>query len=97
MARVDLSLPAKHDLDEIWDYVARDNPTAADGLIDDIYKHCHIYATQPEAGTPADRFQAGLRYFACGNYVVFYRPEVSGILLIRIVHGARNLDALFHR
>ena len=97
MARVDLSLPAKQDLDEIWSYVARDNPTAADSLIDEISEHCRIYATQPEAGTPADRFQAGLRYFAYGNYVVFYRPEVSGILVIRIVHGARNLDALFRR
>lgn len=95
MARVELSLPAKNDLDEIWDYVARDSPTAADRLIDDIYGHCRVYATQPEAGTPADRFQTGLRYFAYGNYVVFYRAEVSGMLVIRVVHGARNLDALF--
>ncbi len=96
MTRVDLSSPARRDLDAIWDYVARDNAAAADRLIDEIYQHCHTYATQPAAGTPADQFQVGLRFFAYGSYVVFYRAEDDGMLVIRIIHGARNLDVIFN-
>lgn len=95
MARVALTSPVRADLDAIWNYVAKENLTVADGLIDDVFERCSVYATQPEAASPADRFQAGLRYFAVGSYVVFYRPEADGILIIRVLHGARNLEELF--
>jgi len=95
MARVALTLPARSDLEEIWRYVARDSLPAADRLIDEIHRHCGVYATQPDSGTPADRYQPGLRFFALGNYVVFYRPDDDGIVVIRVLHGARNLEDLF--
>jgi toxin ParE1/3/4 len=75
--------------------VAGDNPSAADRLLDTILESCQLYATQPAAGAPGDRFQKGLRYFAVGSYVVFYREQESGSLLIRILHGARNLAEIF--
>ena len=96
MARVALTSPARADLDAIWNYIAQDNLSAADRLIDEIFHRCSVFAAQPAAAAPADRFQAaGLRYFAVGRYVVFYRPEEDGILVIRVLHGARNLEELF--
>jgi plasmid stabilization system protein ParE len=32
--------------------------------------------------------------FSIGNYVIYYRPAVDGIRVARIVHGARDHDAL---
>jgi toxin ParE1/3/4 len=95
MPRVELTSLARADLEDIWAYIAKDSESAADRLIDQIHERCVVFASQPEAATPADRFQAGLRYFAVGNYVVFYRAEQDGILLIRVLHGARNLEELF--
>ena len=95
MARVTLTSPAHDDLQAIWNYIAKDNLPAADRLIDQIHERCAVYATQPDAATPADRFQPGLRFFAVGRYVVFYRPEREGILVVRVLHGARNLEELF--
>ena len=97
MARVAVTLPAQEDLREIWAYVAQDDMAAADRLVDRINERCVVYATQPELGTPGDRFAPGLRYLSLGAYVVFYRPETDGILLIRVLHGARNLDEIFGR
>jgi toxin ParE1/3/4 len=94
MAHVTLTAPARDDLDAIWTYIAKDNLSAADRLIDEIHGRCAVYATQPLAATPADRFQVGLRFFVVGSYVVFYRPEDEGILVIRVLHGARNLEEL---
>lgn len=95
MARVTLTSLARDDLHSIWNYIARDNLSAADRLIDQIFERCAVYATQPDAATPADRFQAGLRFFVVGSYVVFYRPDDDGILVVRVLHGARNLEELF--
>jgi len=30
-----------------------------------------------------------------GNYVIFYRPIEDGIVVIRVLHGARDLPELF--
>jgi plasmid stabilization system protein ParE len=41
---------ARADLDEIWDYIARDNIDAADRLIHAIVSRFRMLAIQPEAG-----------------------------------------------
>jgi toxin ParE1/3/4 len=95
MARVRLTSPAQTDLNAIWLYLAKDSIAAADRVIDRIYESAGTFASHPNAGTPADRFKAGLRCFAVGRIVVFYEPTEDGLLIIRVLHGARNLDDLF--
>jgi toxin ParE1/3/4 len=34
---------------------------------------------------------------AVGNYVVFYRPIENGIEVVRVLHGRRDIAALFSR
>jgi toxin ParE1/3/4 len=36
-----------------------------------------------------------LRSFPVGNYVIFYFPADDGIEVIRILHGARDIQQLF--
>ena len=33
--------------------------------------------------------------FPVGKHVLFYRPQPAGIVLVRVIHGARDLPALF--
>ena len=33
--------------------------------------------------------------FPVGRHVLFYRPQPGGIVLVRVIHGARDLPALF--
>jgi plasmid stabilization system protein ParE len=42
MKGYELSPEATDDLQEIWVYIANDNPTAADQLEDDIYAACEL-------------------------------------------------------
>jgi toxin ParE1/3/4 len=95
MARVRLTSPAQTDLNSIWLHIAKDSIAAADRVIDRIYDAAETFASHPNAGTPADRFKVGLRCFAVGRIVVFYEPTEDGLLVIRVLHGARNLDDLF--
>jgi toxin ParE1/3/4 len=80
------------DLLEIWSYVARDNPRAADRLLDDIASTCKVLAENPDVGRLREELAGGLRSFAVGKYVVFYRPARGGIVVVRVLHGARDVQ-----
>jgi len=85
---------AETDLLEIWAYIAQDNPSAADKLLDDVGKVCRRLAEHPEAGPNREELARNLRSFTVGNYVIFYRPITDGIIVIRVLHGARDLPEL---
>ena len=50
MKGYELSPEATDDLQEIWVYIANDNPIAADKLEDGIYAACELLAKNPRLG-----------------------------------------------
>ena len=88
---------SESDYREIWHYIAADNPDAADALLRKIDAKLDLYAANPMMGTDRSRLGRGLRSFPVGNYLVFYKPLEDGIIVLRVVHGARNLRRLFRR
>jgi len=95
MSRVNITAPARQDLDSIWDYIAETSVENANRLIARIESQSALYASQPEMGASANHFRVGLRYFVVNQFVVFYRPEPDGILVVRVLHGSRDLLGLF--
>ena len=95
MARIVRSRRAETDVAEIWLYIARDNPAAANRLLDKFDERLHILAEQPGLGRPRPECLPGLRSSRVGAYVIFYRPITDGIELYRVFHGARDLPRLF--
>jgi toxin ParE1/3/4 len=84
---------AERDLSDIYDYVAAENPTAADRLLTRIEKDLNVLSTQPMLGRiPRDHDIARLeyRYLIIGDFLAFYRLESSVVLVHRILHGARD-------
>ncbi len=53
-------------------------------------------ATQPMMGRARDELALGVRSFPFGRYVVFYVPLDDGIDVVRVLHGARDIDAVFN-
>jgi toxin ParE1/3/4 len=91
MPRIVKSRTSRDDYLEIWLYVARDNPAAADRLINDFDHHLEMLARTPMAGRSEGDLAAGLRSFPVGNYLIFYRVIQDGIELARVLHGARDI------
>lgn len=54
-----------------------------------------LLAEQPLIGTSQDAYRPSMRSFGIGNYVLFYEPLADGVLLIRVLHGARRFEGLF--
>lgn len=85
---------ARADLLNIWNYVADDSPTRADRLLDIINKKCQTLARFPKMGRARNELGASLRSFPVGNYVIFYREVSKGIEIIRVLHGARDIEGI---
>ena len=43
-------------------------------------------------GRMRDDLQPDLRSFAAGSYLIFYRPIDDGIEVVRVLHGARDIE-----
>jgi toxin ParE1/3/4 len=86
---------ASADLIEIWEYIAADNMDAADALIDRIDAKFQAIAAQPSMGRDRSELAPALRSLPIPPYVIFYRPMDGGIEIVRVLHGARDIEAQF--
>jgi toxin ParE1/3/4 len=90
-----LTLEAAKDLDEIIDFIASDDPVAANRLIDSIEAKCQALAEMPGMGRGREEIAPSVRSSHVGKYIIFYRPEEKGIEVIRVIHGSRDITKLF--
>jgi toxin ParE1/3/4 len=93
--RLRFSDQAQTELGEIWDYVAEHSEKAADQRIERIISVCQVLTDTPELGRSREELRPKLRSFPVGNYLIFYRVQTERIDILRILHGARDLEALF--
>jgi toxin ParE1/3/4 len=93
-----LAPQAAADLGDIWYYVARESGSLelADHLIDSITERFLLLAGHPYLGRRRDDdLGIGLRSFAVGEYVIVYLVADKDVLILRVVHGRRDLEELF--
>jgi len=95
MSRYRIARVARTDLKEICHYIAQDKPSAARRLRKIFTKTFQLLAAQPLIGESCEEYGKNLRRLTEGNYVIFYRPAPGGIEVVRVIHGARDIDELF--
>ena len=95
MSRCHFTLQASCDLDGIYDYIALDNPIAAASWVGLLKKKCRALARNPGIGRRREDLLPMLRSFPVGSYVIFYRSSPTGIEVIRVLHGARDIQSEF--
>lgn len=91
------------DLPTIYAFIARDNPAAAQDVLNAVEATFDQIARQPECGVIYATRNARLpdvrmlpvRGFP--NYLVFYRLELDVARVLHVVPGARHLARLFRR
>jgi toxin ParE1/3/4 len=83
------------DLAEIWAYIAEDSPERADAFADLLATKFEALARRPGMGRPRPELAADLRSFTVGRYVVFYLPMSRGVEIVRVLHGSRDIEAVF--
>ena len=89
---------AETDLDDNWYYVAKESVIIeiANRLIDTLTDRFSMLAGFPYVGRARDDdFGPGCRSVAVGEYVIVYCVENVDVLILRVVHVRRDLEALF--
>jgi toxin ParE1/3/4 len=93
-----VSQRAEADLADIWYYIAKESGSIeiANRLIDSISNRFFLLATHPHLGrSREDDFGIGSRGFSFGEYVILYCVEEEDVLILRVAHGRRDIEALF--
>lgn len=92
MQRIRLTGSAQDDLADIWRYIALDqqSPINADSLVDAFDERFQLLVRYPEAGEAVEQLRPGTRRsIVKQRFLVFYHIELDGILILRVLHGAR--------
>ena len=95
MSQIRISPRARSDLTEIWSYIADDSISNADAFIDKLHEAVKALASQPGVGRRREELAPGILSFPFGRYVIFYRTNRDTIEIVRILHGARDIQAIF--
>ncbi|MBU2515116.1 type II toxin-antitoxin system RelE/ParE family toxin [bacterium] len=88
---------AEGDLEEIFDYILKDSPTAAVSMLETFDKSISRLAQNPELGVVPkdDRLKKlGYRMLIIGKYLVFYVIKGKTVQIRRIIHGSRQYSYL---
>jgi len=88
---------AEEDLAEIMTYIAAENISAAEALIDGIEKSLLSLQEHPYLGRIPDDVELlklGYRYLIVDDYLIFYIVDDRTVIVHRIVHGARDYQRL---
>lgn len=98
MKRFVLAPEAAEDLDEIWEYIARDDIDAADRFLAKLHTEIGALAETPGMGhrrkdLAEDR---SLLFWPVGNYLILYRANKEQIEIVAIVRS-RDIPSLIRR
>ena len=86
---------AGSDLKDIRDFIARDKLSVASQYMAMLKQKCELLANSPELGIQRDEY-CRLHKFPVDSYLIFYQPSQTGIDVIRILHGSRDIDSILN-
>lgn len=94
MKRISFTQDARQDMKEIYEYIAEDNIAAADKHMQRLQERWRALLNQPRLGRKREEIRTGYRSVTAGDYVIFYRPLVDGIEVMRVIHGSRDIKKI---
>lgn len=92
--RINWSQPALADLEAIYDFIARDSSQYAVRFVRRLLEAIERLASLPMRGRIVPEGDGRHREIFEPPYRIVYRVEDDVVHVIRLVHGARDFDAL---
>ena len=86
---------AKRDLVGIGLFIARDNPRRAISFVLELKAQCRKIAQAPTAYRSRTELGTHLRSCAHGNYTIFFTASAAQVTIVRILHGAMEMETQF--
>jgi len=93
--QVEITKIAGSDIQEIFQYILRDNKKAAIKWVEEIERQIDRLENFPMRCpiiAEAQELEEEYRHLIYGNYRTIFRIEESKVIIMRVIHGARLLD-----
>jgi len=91
--KIEWTEPALVDLESIWDYIKRDSEYYATQFVERIIDAVGSLESFPVMGrTVPEAEDQNVRELLFNNYRIIYRVENERVLVLTIIHAARNLS-----
>lgn len=89
--KVILSRNAERDLEEIGDWIARNDPVRAASFVGELRRACKGIGKAPRSYPLVDKSRdSALRRRVHGNYLIFYDIGTVAVEILHVLHGARD-------
>ena len=72
-----------------------DNPVQASIFIEKLQEKFVPLLSHPEMGAKREHLAPGLRAHFFRDYVIYYMIDDSEIIIVRVLHGSRDVEAIF--
>lgn len=83
------------DLNEIWEYIARESIDDANRILNEFDAHCTRLASFPALGKiRIDFTDKPFRFWPFYSYFIIYRPETKPLEIVRVLSGYRDIADL---
>ncbi|OYV40880.1 MAG: hypothetical protein B7Z80_03320 [Rhodospirillales bacterium 20-64-7] len=90
-----LTEAAEDDLADIWaTLVVEASEVVATRFVAAIEAEFEPLRHFPFSGPARDNLAAGLRVTFHSPYAIYYKPLPDAVVIIRVIHGARDIDAI---
>ncbi len=92
MAEITWTEEAQRWLEDIFEYIAADNPAAAARTVQGIYERAQILSTYPEVGHRYLASSRNVRILLHGHYRIAYLVKDDGnVDVLGVFHGALDI------
>jgi toxin ParE1/3/4 len=81
---------AHSDIESIFDYIAKDNPSAARKVLAAIEAEIERLSYFPWKSRKTDEEGIMARTLSRYPYIIFYRVERDALVILHVLHGARR-------
>lgn len=86
---------AEADLEDIGDNIAERNPRRAVTYVRELRARSGRIGDFPHAGPPRPQWGKDVRIAVHRKYLIVYRVRDETVQILRVVHGARDVEKLF--
>lgn len=93
--RVEITRVAEFDVREIFEYISRDNKTAAAEWVEEIEQQIdtlEVFPRRCPVIPEAQELGEEYRHLIYGNYRTIFRIEGPKVIIMRVIHSARLLE-----
>jgi len=95
MTRVLFAQSAQTDLLEAWLFIAEEDMTAADRVLDTIEQEAATLSLQPKMGRARPELGKDVRSWPTSTaYILYYVVNGPGLTVLRVLHHARDVGQL---